>query len=733
MTRNPISPNLSPDPGDLARLIAGVHHNPHSILGAHEYDEHTVVRTLRPHALDATALVGGRRYPMTHIDSGLFAVALPFTDLADYRLEVGYPGADGVAHVHTVADGYRFLPTLGEVDLHLFAEGRHERLWEILGAHPRSFTTPDGVVEGVSFAVWAPNAKGVSLIGEFNGWDGIDAPMRVLGSSGVWELFWPGFPTDGLYKFRVHGIDGAVTDRADPMAFATEVPPHTASKVFVSHYEWNDGKWMGRRAATNPVFEAMSTYEVHLGSWRPGLSYRELAEQLTDYVVGQGFTHVELLPVAEHPFGGSWGYQVTSYYAPTSRFGSPDDFRHLVDRLHQAGVGVIMDWVPAHFPKDSWALGRFDGTALYEHSDPRRGEQLDWGTYVFDFGRPEVRNFLVANALYWCQEFHIDGLRVDAVASMLYLDYSRPADGWTPNAYGGRENLEAVQFLQEMNATVHKLVPGIVTVAEESTSWPGVTRATNLGGLGFSMKWNMGWMHDTLDYVSRDPIYRSFHHHEMTFSMLYAYSENYVLPISHDEVVHGKGTLWERMPGNDHVKAAGVRALLAYQWAHPGKKLLFMGQDFGQRAEWSEERGLDWWQLEESGSSSGIARFMADVNGLYRSRPALWSQDTLPRGYSWIDANDSANNVLSFLRFGADGSVMACVFNFAGAEHSSYRLGLPQAGTWREVLNSDATVYNGSGIGNLGAVRAVDEPWHGRPASAQLVLPPNGAIWLEPA
>ena len=733
MTRNPISPNLSPDPGELARLVAGVHHNPHSILGAHEYDEHTVVRMLRPHALDATVLVGGRRYPMTHIDSGLFAVALPFTDLADYRLEVRYPSSDGSPVVHTVADGYRFLPTLGEVDLHLFAEGRHERLWEILGAHPRSFTTPDGVVEGVSFAVWAPNAKGVSLIGEFNGWDGTDAPMRALGSSGVWELFWPGFPPGGLYKFRVHGIDGAVTDRADPMAFATEVPPHTASKVFVSGYEWNDEAWVARRAGTNPVFEAMSTYEVHLGSWRPGLSYRELAEQLTDYVVGQGFTHVELLPVAEHPFGGSWGYQVTSYYAPTSRFGSPDDFRFLVDRLHQAGIGVIMDWVPAHFPKDSWALGRFDGTALYEHSDPRRGEQLDWGTYVFDFGRPEVRNFLVANALYWCQEFHIDGLRVDAVASMLYLDYSRPADGWTPNAYGGRENLEAVQFLQEMNATVHKIVPGIVTVAEESTSWPGVTRATNLGGLGFSMKWNMGWMHDTLDYVSRDPIYRSYHHHEMTFSMLYAYSENYVLPISHDEVVHGKGTLWERMPGNDHVKAAGVRALLAYQWAHPGKKLLFMGQDFGQRAEWSEERGLDWWQLEESGSSSGIARFMADVNGLYRSRPALWSQDTLPRGYSWIDANDSANNVLSFLRFGADGSVMACVFNFAGAEHSSYRLGLPQAGTWREVLNSDATVYNGSGIGNLGAVRAVDEPWHGRPASAQLVLPPNGAIWLEPA
>ena len=721
-------PTLAPDPADLARLVAGVHHDPHSILGAHEYGDHTVIRTLRPHASAVAALIGGRRYPMTPVDAGLFAVALEFTNLGDYRLEVSYPD-----HTLTTADGYRFLPTLGEVDLHLFAEGRHERLWEILGAHPRSFTTPDGVVEGVSFAVWAPNAKGVSLIGEFNGWDGNDAPMRVLGSTGVWELFWPGFSADGLYKFRVHGVDGSVTDRADPMAFATEVPPKTASRVFVSDYAWDDDGWMAQRAGQNAVFAPMSTYEVHLGSWRPGLSYRELAEQLVDYVVAQGFTHVELLPVAEHPFGGSWGYQVTSYYAPTSRFGSPDDFRHLVDRLHRAGIGVIMDWVPAHFPKDAWALGRFDGTALYEHSDPRRGEQLDWGTYVFDFGRPEVRNFLVANALYWCHEFHIDGLRVDAVASMLYLDYSRPDGGWTPNAFGGRENLEAVQFLQEMNATVHKSAPGIVTVAEESTSWPGVTRATNLGGLGFSMKWNMGWMHDTLDYISRDPIYRSYHHHEMTFSMLYAYSENFVLPISHDEVVHGKGTLWGRLPGNDHVKAAGLRTLLAYQWAHPGKKLLFMGQDFGQRAEWSEERGLDWYQLDENSFSTGIQRCMADVNAIYRSSPALWSLDSRPEGYSWIDANDSASNVLSFLRHGADGSVMACVFNFAGTEHTRYRLGLPQAGAWREVLNTDATVYNGSGIGNMGAVQAEAEPWHGRPASAQLVLPPNGAIWLEPA
>jgi len=733
MSRKRTSTGLAPDPGDVARLVAGVHHDPHSILGAHERDGQTVVRALRPDALGVTALVGGRRYPMTHLEAGLFAVSLPYTNLVDYRLETTYPGADGRTHTNVLADGYRFLPTLGEIDLHLFAEGRHERLWEILGAHPRTFTTPDGDVAGVSFAVWAPNARGVSVIGEFNGWAGRDAPMRVLGSSGVWELFWPGFALDGMYKFRVYGVDGSVTDRADPMAFATEVPPHTASTVFISHYEWDDEDWMTSRAAGNPVSAPMSTYEVHLGSWRPGLTYRELAADLTEYVVSQGFTHVELLPVAEHPFGGSWGYQVTSYYAPTSRFGTPDDFRHLVDRLHRAGIGVIMDWVPAHFPKDNWALGRFDGTALYEHSDPRRGEQLDWGTYVFDFGRPEVRNFLVANALFWLQEFHIDGLRVDAVASMLYLDYSRPDGDWTPNVYGGRENLEAVQFLQEMNATVHKIAPGVVTVAEESTSWPGVTRATTLGGLGFSMKWNMGWMHDTLDYIGRDPIYRCYHHHEMTFSMLYAYSENYVLPISHDEVVHGKGTLWERIPGNDHVKAAGLRSLLAYQWAHPGKKLLFMGQDFGQRAEWSEERGLDWWQLDENGFSGGIQRFIADVNAIYRTHPALWSQDTKPEGYSWIDANDSASNVLSFLRYGADGSVLACIFNFAGSEHSRYRLGLPVSGSWREVLNSDAKVYGGSGVGNLGVVHATDEPWHGRPASAQLVLPPTSAIWLEPA
>ena len=723
---------LAPDRVDFDRLLAGEHHDPHSVLGAHEYGDHTVIRAYRPHAVEVAAIVGPHRYSLRHLEGGLFAVALPFVNLIDYRLEVSYQGADGALDVHRVADGYRFLPTLGEVDLHLFNEGRHERLWEILGAHPRTFTTPDGEVKGVAFAVWAPNAKGVSLIGGFNRWDGNEAQLRVLGSSGVWELFWPGFSVGGLYKFRVHGADGVVTDRADPFAFATEVPPQTASKVTTSNYVWRDEEWMTRRAKKNPVFEPMGTYEVHLASWRPGLSYRQLASELTEYVVSQGFTHVEMLPVAEHPFGGSWGYQVTSYYAPTSRLGDPDDFRALVDALHQAGIGVIMDWVPAHFPKDAWALGRFDGTPLYEHSDPRRGEQLDWGTYVFDFGRPEVRNFLVANALYWLEEFHIDGLRVDAVASMLYLDYSRPDDGWRPNIHGGRENLEAVQFLQEMNATVHKAAPGIVTVAEESTSWPGVTRPTNLGGLGFSMKWNMGWMNDTLDYISRDPVHRSYHHHEMTFSLLYAFSENFVLPISHDEVVHGKGTLWDRMPGNDHMKASGLRSLLAYQWAHPGKKLLFMGQEFGQRAEWSEERGVDWFQLGEGGFSNGILRMVHDLNDIYRTHPALWTHDSSPEGYSWIDANDSASNVLSFLRFGSDDSMIACVFNFSGSEHTRYRLGLPRSGRWREVLNSDADIYNGAGVGNFGAVEAVDEPCHGRPASAVMVLPPLSALWFTP-
>lgn len=711
---------------DHLLLAAGTHPDPHTVLGAHPHPDGTVIRVLRPHADTVAARVGAVDHPLTHRDHGLFEAVLPFPELWDYRIVASYPGGRTVVE----ADGYRFLPTLGDVDLHLLGEGRHERLWEVLGAHPQTHPSFDGEVTGTAFAVWAPNARGVAVIGDFDGWSGQTAPMRRLGDSGVWELFLPGLGPGALYKYRVHGADGRVVDHADPMAFATEVPPATASVITASEFTWGDGEWLRERARTDPLRAPISIYEVHLGSWRPGLDYREIAEQLADYVLAQGFTHVELLPVAEHPFGGSWGYQVTSYFAPTARFGSPDDFRFLVDHLHRKGIGVLLDWVPAHFPRDEWALARFDGTALYEHADPRRGEQLDWGTYVFNFGRHEVRNFLVANALYWIEEFHLDGLRVDAVASMLYLDYSRP--DWEPNIHGGRENLEAVAFLQEMNATVHKHHPGVLTIAEESTTWPGVTRPTEVGGLGFTMKWNMGWMHDTLGYLARDPVHRSWHHNEVTFSLTYAWSENYLLPISHDEVVHGKGTLWTRMPGDDYAKAGGVRALLAYLWAHPGKQLLFMGQDFGQFREWDHDRGLDWQELENP-LHRGIQALVGDLNRLYVANPALWSQDTSPGGYAWIDADDRDNNVLSFLRYGTDGSILACVYNFSGRQLGGYRIGLPECEqvSWYEVLNTDAVAYGGSGAGSGGPIPAEPQPWHGRPVSAALTLPPHSAIWLS--
>jgi len=543
-------------------------------------------------------------------------------------------------------------------------------------------------------------------------------------------LFVPGVGKWAKYKFNILGSDSVWRQKADPLAFATEAPPATASVVFTSGYKWGDDEWFAARAGTQWHASPMSIYEVHIGSWRQGLSYSQLAEELVAHVKATGFTHVEFLPVAEHPFGGSWGYQVSSYYAPSARFGNPDDFRYLVDRLHQAGIGVIVDWVPAHFPKDEWALARFDGTALYEHADPRRGEQPDWGTLVFDFGRREVRNFLVANALFWLEEFHIDGLRVDAVASMLYLDYSRKDGEWLPNVYGGRENLDAVAFLQEMNATVYKRVPGVVTVAEESTAWPGVTRPTHLGGLGFGFKWNMGWMHDTLGYVSREPIYRQYHHHEMTFSMVYAYSENYILPISHDEVVHGKGSLLGKIPGDRWQELATLRTLYAYMWAHPGKQLLFMGQEFAQGAEWSESRSLDWWLLDGP-EHRGVQRLVTDLNRIYRETNALWSQDNDPAGFHWIDANDAMGNVYSFLRIGTDGSIIACVANFSPVPHERYQLGLPKAGRWEEVVNTDAEVYFGSGVGNFGGVDTGDQPWHGQPTSVTLRVPPLGAIWLR--
>jgi 1,4-alpha-glucan branching enzyme len=680
---------------------------------------------LRPEASKVTAIIEGKPFELERLhDGGVFGTVVDGLP-TDFRFKV--TSGD---ETYTVDDPYRWLPTVGEVDLHLIGEGRHEQLWDVLGAHERTYDTPQGPVSGTSFAVWAPNARGVRIVGDFDYWSGRDYPMRSLGSSGVWELFVPGVGKWSKYKFSILGADSVWRQKADPMAFATEAPPATASMVFTSGYEWSDDEWLAARAGTRWHSSPMSIYEVHIGAWRQGLSYSQLAEDLVAHVKATGFTHVEFLPVAEHPFGGSWGYQVSSYYAPSARFGNPDDFRYLVDRLHQAGIGVIVDWVPAHFPKDEWALARFDGTALYEHSDPRRGEQPDWGTLVFDFGRREVRNFLVANAVFWLEEFHIDGLRVDAVASMLYLDYSRKDGEWLPNVYGGRENLDAVGFLQEVNATVYKRVPGVVTVAEESTAWPGVTRPTHLGGLGFGFKWNMGWMHDTLGYISREPIYRQYHHHEMTFSMVYAYSENYILPISHDEVVHGKGSLLGKIPGDRWQELATLRTLYAYMWAHPGKQLLFMGQEFAQGAEWSESRSLDWWLLDGP-EHRGVQRLITDLNRIYRETNALWSQDNDPAGFHWIDANDALGNVYSFLRFGTDGSIIACVANFSPVPHERYQLGLPKTGRWEEVVNTDAEVYFGSGVGNFGGVDAGDQVWHGQPASVTLRIPPLGAIWLR--
>ncbi len=672
--------HTEPTLGEIERIVAGNHHDPHSVLGAHPGPDGGIVRALRPLATSvAVVLDDGRRFPMEHLHQGVFTVTLPDEKVPDYRIAASYAGSQDEETV--LDDPYRYLPTLGEIDLYLIGEGRHEELWRVLGAHVREV----GLATGTSFAVWAPNAHGVRVTGDFNYWDGSAYPMRSLGASGVWELFVPGVGDGTRYKYAICGPDGVWREKADPLALATERSPATASVVFTSRYAWSDAGWVAARAGRQPVREPMSIYEVHLGSWRLGLSYRELASQLAEYVTDLGFTHVELLPVAEHPFGGSWGYQVTSYYAPTSRFGSPDDFRYLVDALHQAGIGVLLDWVPAHFPRDEWALAQFDGTPLYEHADPRRGSQPDWGTLIFNFGRIEVRNFLVANAVYWLEEFHIDGLRVDAVASMLYLDYSRKDGEWTPNQYGGRENLEAISFLQEVNATTYKRVPGITMTAEESTAWPGVTRPVYLGGLGFGFKWNMGWMHDTLSYMSQDPVYRQYHHNEMTFSLIYAFSENFVLPLSHDEVVHGKGSLIGKMPGDEWRKFAGLRSLLAYMWAHPGKQLLFMGSEFGQVSEWSADNGLDWWVLDFD-IHRGMQQLSRDLNGIYRRTAALWELDASPAGFSWIDSNDALGNTLSFLRFAAppgpdaaDGTpeVLACIANFSAVPHRDYRLGLP--------------------------------------------------------
>jgi 1,4-alpha-glucan branching enzyme len=748
---SPPVPEVSPFQQEVQLLIEGRHRDPHHLLGLHD----GAVRAWRPDAAAMWLLPEGAEPVAMECShpAGLFEARLG-DGIDRYRLEARDRSAAAglVTEVKvTFDDPYRAWPTVGEVDLHLIGEGRHEALWRVLGA--RSGVVQD--LAGTAFAVWAPNARSVRVVGDWNSWDGRIHPMRLLGSSGVWELFLPGVRPGDRYKYEVLTSEGWLLLKADPMAQRAEAPPGTNSVVpDPSSYQWGDADWLAARDASSAgerMNRPISIYEVHLGSWRraedlapqPGpetvggwrpYSYRELAEHLPQYVADLGFTHVELLPVAEHPFGPSWGYQVTSYYAPTGRYGPPDDFRALVDALHRRGIGVIIDWVPAHFPRDEWALARFDGTALYEHEDPRKGEHPDWGTLIFNYGRNEVRNFLVANALYWLEEFHIDGLRVDAVASLLYLDYSRNDGEWLPNQFGGREDLDAVAFLREFNEVVYRCHPGAMTIAEESTAWPAVSRPTSLGGLGFGFKWNMGWMHDTLEYFSKEPIHRKYHHNDLTFGLLYAWHENFILPISHDEVVHGKGSLLGKMPGDRSQQLANLRALLAWMWAHPGKQLLFMGAELGQVAEWSHQHSIEW-HLLDLPDHRGVQDLVRQLNQRYLERPALWRDDFSPEGFRWIDANDADNSILSFLRLApelGESATVACVANLTPVPRQRYRVGLPRGGLWLELLNTDAIELGGSGMGNRGAVWADPSPSQGLPCSVELTLPPLGVLWLAP-
>jgi 1,4-alpha-glucan branching enzyme len=716
---------------DAARLARGEHHNPHAILGAHPVAGGVVIRAFHP---DATAVDllpdGGTPVHMAEIGDGLWAAAKqPAGSPQAYRLRFRF--ADGNDWERD--DPYRFLPTLGELDLHLIGEGSHERLWEVLGAHPR---TIEGTA-GVAFAVWAPNARGVRVVGDFDRWDGRLFPMRLLGSSGVWELFVPDIGAGELYKYEVLGADGTLRIKADPFAFSQQVRPETASRVWdvASDDGWTDAAWMTKRAGRDLYRSPMAVYEAHLGSWMRNpdgswLGYRQAAERLARHCRRFGFTHVELLPVAEHPFDGSWGYQVTGYYAPTARFGSPEDFRAMVDILHNAEIGVILDWVPAHFPNDDFALRLFDGTHLYEHADPRRGTHPDWGTLIFDFGRPEVRNFLVANALFWFDRYHLDGLRVDAVASMLYLDYSRKNGEWQPNQYGGNENLEAIAFLREVNEKAYGRYPGTVTIAEESTAFPGVTRPTYLGGLGFGFKWDMGWMHDTLAYFHEDPVHRRFHHNRLTFRALYMHTEHFVLPLSHDEVVHGKGSLLGKMPGDEWQRFANLRSLLANMYTQPGKKLLFMGTELAPWTEWSHDAQLPW-ELAEEPMRAKFGRFLEDLGRLYAATPALWAADPDPGSFAWIDASDVEASVFSYIRRAGE-QLAVVIQNLTPVPRHDYRLGVPVAGRWIEALNSDSEYYGGSNLGNFGSLDAPAESWHGQPASVRLTLPPLATLILLP-
>ncbi len=718
---------------DLAALAAGEHPEPHRILGAHPTDAGVVVRAFHPDAVTVDCLVAGSDVVALEAigTGGLFGVLLAGRAVPlRYRLRFRF--ANGAEWEHE--DPYRFLPTIGEMDEYLFGEGTHRRLWDVLGAHPR---TIDGA-DGVAFAVWAPAARRVSVVGDFCGWDGRLFPMRQLGRSGVFELFVPGVQPGALYKYEIKTADGAVTLKTDPFAAAMQAPPDTAARVFQSDFVWDDGEWLARRGDADVTRSPLAIYELHLGSWarvpeednRP-LTYREIAPRLVEHVRRLGFTHIELLPVMEHPFTGSWGYQVSGYYAPTARYGSPDDFRFLVDYCHRHGIGVILDWVPAHFPRDAFALARFDGTALFEHADPRLGEHPDWGTLIFNYGRHEVRNFLIANALYWLDEFHVDGLRVDAVASMLYLDYSREAGEWMPNAFGGRENLDAIAFLRQLNETVRAECPGCFMVAEESTAWPGVTRAVSDGGLGFTFKWNMGWMHDTLSYFRRDPVYRMHHHDQITFAMLYEHAERYIMPLSHDEVVHGKGSLLEKMPGDHWQKFANLRLLYTYQYTRPGKILLFMGSELAPSAEWSHERSLDW-HLMEDPQRRGLLAFFEDLGRLYREESCLWRADPDPEGFAWIDTRDRENSVLSYVRRDGPGQIMV-VLNLTPIPRAHYRVGVPRAGRWVRRFSSDDRRYGGSDVETSGEVETQPVPFHGQAQSLVLELPPLGALVLSPA
>ncbi|EME70890.1 glycogen branching enzyme [Paramagnetospirillum caucaseum] len=711
-------------PGDADAIARGRHGDPFAVLGPHEVKGGTVIRTFQPQAESVFVLAAGGETEMRRVHpDGLFAVKLK--GASAYRLRVlRHDGG-----VEEVDDPYRFPPVLGDLDLHLLREGTHLRTFEKLGAQVRAV---DGVA-GVDFAVWAPNAARVSVVGDFNGWDGRRHPMRLRHEAGIWEIFIPGLGQGAIYKYEVVAADGRLLPlKADPYGHFAELPPKTASVVWeLGPRDWQDGAWMAAQGSRNDRHAPVSIYEVHLGSWKRvpedgnrSLSYLELADQLGDYVADLGFTHVEFLPVHEHPFGGSWGYQPVGLFAPTSRYGTPDEFRTLVERLHGKGIGVIIDWVAGHFPNDPHGLHHFDGTHLYEHEDPRLGVHKDWNTQIYNYGRTEVVNYLYANALHWLEQYHVDGLRVDAVASMLYLDYSREPGEWIANRHGGNENLEAIEFLRRMNQVVYAEHPGAMTIAEESTAWPMVSRPVHLGGLGFGYKWNMGWMHDTLRYFSKDPIHRRYHHDSLTFAQLYAYHENFVLPLSHDEVVHGKGSIFGRMPGDSWQRFANLRAYYGFMWTQPGKKLLFMGSEFAQEREWNEDASLDWHLLDD-GRHEGVRRLIRDLNRLYRTEPALHQLDNEQAGFAWIDCNDRDNSVLTWRRLGFDPSDFVVVAgNYTPMVRESYRVGVPEPGWYRELLNTDSEWYGGANIHNGGGVQAEEVPWHGHSWSIRLRLPP---------